>query len=461
MEPAASEIWYEECVSPGRKSLLKMSGPWIVDVVEATKLGDQRIRIGHFTEFGRGLIVDDQIQLLEAVDSTYTSALIFPAAIASTSRRRWLILGGGDGAAAREALSFSDTESVTMIDLSRDIPRLTQEHIPSFWQGCQHDPRLNIVNEDAFQALGAIDAADRPNIIVFDLTDPEPSTSAPLYSSEAFGLAASCLAPDGVFVCQLQELGATQYEAHVDKVRVLRRHFKHVHSYRVFIEAFGYYQSFVIATNRAANWRLVPSMGIERFLETGYVGDWRSKWGTPFHQHCFNLPPTIRAALDAVTQPHGTESTDGADFTDLRSFTEVRESAVSGLGLFATRRIPKGTVWWTAGSDNVINVSQAQYQHLLNSELSRSAESRAFLHAIQMYGYINEETNEVVVAVDNSRFVNHADEPTSVCSAEDPNNQAVAAVDILPGDEITEDYRTYSMDTWNMPDEPYLTSPAD
>jgi SET domain-containing protein len=146
------------------------------------------------------------------------------------------------------------------------------------------------------------------------------------------------------------------------------------------------------------------------------------------------------------------------DPTDLSQFTEVRQSLVpgAGLGLFATRLIPRGTVWWTATTQNCVCVSRPQYDVLMKSNLEHSTWSREFLNAIQMFGYINDDTNELVVAVDDSRFVNHSDDPNSISNPDDPNNQAMAARDIEPGEEITEDYRTYSMNTWDMPDEPYL-----
>lgn len=142
----------------------------------------------------------------------------------------------------------------------------------------------------------------------------------------------------------------------------------------------------------------------------------------------------------------------------LGEFTEVRESTVAGagLGLFATRLIPGGTVWWKAGPDNCVCVSRKQYDILMASHLKHSAWSREFLNAMQMFGYINDDTDELVVAIDDSRFVNHSDTPNSISNPEDPNNQAMAARDILPGEEILEDYRTYSMNTWDLPDEPYL-----
>ena len=146
------------------------------------------------------------------------------------------------------------------------------------------------------------------------------------------------------------------------------------------------------------------------------------------------------------------------DPTALHEFTEVRASTVpgAGLGLFATRLISSNTVWWKATPDNCVNVSRKQYDILMASHLEHSVWSRDFLNAIQMFGYINDDTNELVVAIDDSRFVNHSDTPNSISNPEDPNNQAMAVRDILPGEEILEDYRTYSMNTWDMPDEPYL-----
>ena len=62
-----------------------------------------RVQIGDFEEFGRGLLIDGTVQLTEVSDPIYTPALVFPAALLAASRARWLIIGGGDGATAREA----------------------------------------------------------------------------------------------------------------------------------------------------------------------------------------------------------------------------------------------------------------------------------------------------------------------------------------------------------------------
>ena len=64
--------------------------------------------------------MDGTVQLTEVIDPVYTAALV-SAALRVDARRRWLIIGGGDGATAREALRFADTESVHLVDISRTV----------------------------------------------------------------------------------------------------------------------------------------------------------------------------------------------------------------------------------------------------------------------------------------------------------------------------------------------------
>lgn len=311
-EPPRAVEWpyaHAERVGPGRTLLLEMRGPWLFEGEERFEsLGGvaQRVQIGDFTEFGRGLVLDGQVQLAEGVDALYTTALVFPAALVAPSRRRWLIVGGGDGAAAREALRFRDTESVRLVDISAMVIAQTQALIPSFWAGCQHDPRLHVTTTDAWEVLrGGLGPDERADIIIFDLTDPEnadytpyPETSADhLYSDAAFELAARALAPDGVFVAQVQELSLLRHRDHLRRVASLRRFFRHVVSYRVYVEFFGYWESFVLATNHAAPWSPLPTRPVGEILSSAYAGDWGQVWSPRWHEQLFALPPSLEARL--------------------------------------------------------------------------------------------------------------------------------------------------------------------
>lgn len=295
--------WHVEKSGKGRVIAHRMAGPWIVDEEEVfPELGGikQRVQIGEFTDFGRGLVIDGMSQLAEAIEPIYTSALIFPAALSAGSRKRWLIAGGGDGAAPREALSFHDTEQVKLVDLSKIVIRETQRLIPSFWAGCQKDPRLEIIPRDVFAVMREfIASGERFDLVISDLTDAEDeaytpfgaSTADHLYTEEGLRLFQQCLSPDGVFAMQAQELSLIRSDGHLRLRRMLEKIYRHVGSYRIFIEFFGYWQGFLVASNSSQSWSPFPWRS-EVFSYT-YQGDGTSYYDSLVHAQLFSLLPKL------------------------------------------------------------------------------------------------------------------------------------------------------------------------
>ena len=70
---------------------------------------------------------------------------------------RVLILGGGDGLAAREVLRYPDVSSVTLVDLDPAVVSLARsfEPVSSLTHGSLSDPRLSYVAADAFTGARA------------------------------------------------------------------------------------------------------------------------------------------------------------------------------------------------------------------------------------------------------------------------------------------------------------------
>lgn len=180
----------------------------------------------------------------------------------------------------------------------------------------------------------------------------------------------------------------------------------------------------------------------------------------------FRIFPTSRYKLkegrgypgDAETmtiQSSRSVATDAAEIDpgNLAGFTEVRESSVAGagLGLFATKRIPRGTVWWRATPVNHIRVPRLTYICLLNSELRRSGSSEAMLASIHKFAYFDPRNNELILCLDNGRFVNHSTMPNSVPANHEVTSASAAAVDIEPGHEIFENYQDYGDADWVLP----------
>jgi spermidine synthase len=83
--------------------------------------------------------------------------------------RQVLILGGGEGATAREVLRWNDVDRVTMVDYDKDLVSLMRDKGESWSQGAFANPRLDVVYEDAWKYMES--AGDYTNVII-DLTDP-------------------------------------------------------------------------------------------------------------------------------------------------------------------------------------------------------------------------------------------------------------------------------------------------
>jgi spermidine synthase len=62
--------------------------------------------------------------------------------------KRVLIVGGGDGAAAREVLKHPNVEKVILVDIDKEVIDACKEHMPSLSNGAFEDSRLELVVGD-------------------------------------------------------------------------------------------------------------------------------------------------------------------------------------------------------------------------------------------------------------------------------------------------------------------------
>lgn len=96
-----------------------------------------------------------------------------------------------------------------------------------------------------------------------------------------------------------------------------------------------------------------------------------------------------------------------------------------GIGVFATKFIPKGTVTW----------AQDELDIVLSPQAVRKL-SHEYQATIEKYAFRNRE-GESVLCWDNSRFVNHSFNSNCLTT---PYNFEIAIRDIQIGEELTDDY---------------------
>ncbi len=148
------------------------------------------------------LFIDGHIQFSSEDEHRYHEALVHPAMAWTGPARRVLIMGGGDGLAAREVLKYPEVEHVDLVDLDPDMTRLATDFAPlaRLNGNALEDPRVHLVHEDAFVFIKREGAPyDR---IILDFPDPHNEAIAKLYAVEFYAMAAARLTEDGVLVSQ-------------------------------------------------------------------------------------------------------------------------------------------------------------------------------------------------------------------------------------------------------------------
>lgn len=177
------------------------------------------------------LYLDGDLQFSSTDEHRYTETLVYPAL--SRDPERVLVLGGGDGLVAREALRQPAVREVVQVELDPAVLELADTHLRNLNAGALQDERVTVVVADAFRWLREYTDAGFDAVIV-DLPDPDTPALGRLYSTEFYGLAATALNPGGLLVVQAGSpystpdafwrtvssvssagLGATPYHVHV------------------------------------------------------------------------------------------------------------------------------------------------------------------------------------------------------------------------------------------------------
>jgi spermidine synthase len=170
-------------------------------VILAKQTHYQRIvvtRAGHHFQ----LFLNANLQFSSADEYRYHEALVHPAMALAPEARRVLILGGGDGLAAREVLRYPTVKEIVLVDLDEEMTRLcsTNPMLRALNEGALSSPRLHVVNADAFVWLGQ--GTDRFDVAFVDFPDPNNFSLGKLYTGRFYAMLRSRLEPAGVVSVQ-------------------------------------------------------------------------------------------------------------------------------------------------------------------------------------------------------------------------------------------------------------------
>ena len=191
----AGTLWSVELTSLFEERLYKD------EIILSDQSSYQRIILTRWGEDVR-LFLDGNLQFSSQDEYRYHEPLVHPAMTLSRSRESILVLGGGDGLVAREVFKYPEVARLVLVDIDPAITDLGRTH-PVFLalnQGSLNDPRLEIINRDAFTYL--TETGEQFGVILIDLPDPNNESLGKLYSREFYTLVQRHLAVGGVAASQ-------------------------------------------------------------------------------------------------------------------------------------------------------------------------------------------------------------------------------------------------------------------
>lgn len=289
-------------------------GPWATYALAGRTVATavspyQRIEIVDLPAFGplgRAYRLDGRFMASLADAHICHECMVHPLLLAHGDAKRVLVIGGGDGGSAREALRHTSVSEVVIAELDAQVPATILRHMPSLAGGAFDDRRTTLVIGDARDYVDAARShGDRFDAVIFDLTEAD-GAAAPLHDAAFFAKVRSLLTPRGGIAVQL---GAPWFEpAQVQRVlAALRSVFAHVHPMTAYVPLYGSLWALAIASD-ALDVRGTDTDSLQAAAQRVSPDQLRSlrHYAVSRHAALFDIPPDLTDTLDAPDAPIGT-----------------------------------------------------------------------------------------------------------------------------------------------------------
>ena len=148
------------------------------------------------------LFLNGNLQFSSADEYRYHEALVHPAMQALPSAQHILILGGGDGMAAREILKYSNVKDITLVDLDPAMTEMFKKNeiLTRLNNKSLLSKKMHVINDDAFQWVRS--SRQQYDCIIIDFPDPSNFAIGKLYTSRFYEELQHLLADSGIVVVQ-------------------------------------------------------------------------------------------------------------------------------------------------------------------------------------------------------------------------------------------------------------------
>ncbi|MEW6531803.1 MAG: hypothetical protein AB1473_13285 [Thermodesulfobacteriota bacterium] len=269
-------------------------------IVASMRSPYQQIDLFRTPHFGLVLALDGIIQAAQSDEYIYHELLIHPAALLLPRLDSALVLGGGDGCAARELLKYRELNTLELVDIDQTVVDLSRVHFKELNQGALDDPRVKLkIGEGETFLLNR--AGSRYDLIVADLTEPYTTTgestelSRRIYSPEFYHMMKTQLNQSGILVVQT---GGITYirgtdRHHLEIIDGVRQCFRWVATAYAYIHSYDQIWTITLASDYKHD---LLGLDVEAMLNSKGIAGLRY-YDRASHVRAFHGPRQIRESL--------------------------------------------------------------------------------------------------------------------------------------------------------------------
>lgn len=174
----------------------------VSDILYRGRSQFQDIIVADSKEFGRMLVLDGVFQTSIKDEFMYHESIVHIPLFLHPNPKKVLIIGGGDGGAAREAVRHPEVESVTMVDIDGQVIELSKKYFPEISKAIlEKNPKLTVKVGDGIAFMR--EAENYYDVIIVDCSDPVGPGEG-LFSYDFYKDTFKALKEDGLFVQQTE-----------------------------------------------------------------------------------------------------------------------------------------------------------------------------------------------------------------------------------------------------------------
>lgn len=236
------------------------------------------------------LYLNGGIQFSSKDEYRYHEALVHYALMQLDNPKKVLVLGGGEGLAVREILKYESVRQVEVVDIDPRITELssTVASITEVNQGSLLDPRVRIINQDAFRFL--TDTQDFYDAIICDLPDPTNETLSRFYSNAFYKLLDRHLNRGGIIATQATSPDMVPRAFWCINASIKAGGFEYSYPYHAYVPSFGNW-GFIMASHHPLDIQFKDD------IETKYLSAEQMQHAFFFSKDSY-LPHTLPNQLD-------------------------------------------------------------------------------------------------------------------------------------------------------------------